>query len=139
MSFAHLRLLIFLPAILIPVCASSSLAFCMMYSAYKLNKKGDNIQPCAPFLFLNQSIVSCKVLTVASWLTYRLLKRQVTWSSIHNSLRIFQFFVIRTIKCFSLVSEAEADFFFWNSLAFSMIKGMLLSHSSAFSKPNLYI
>ena len=30
---AYLRLLIFLPAILIPVCASSSLAFCMMYSA----------------------------------------------------------------------------------------------------------
>ena len=24
---------------------SSSLAFCMMYSAYKLNKQGDNIQP----------------------------------------------------------------------------------------------
>ena len=35
---AYLRLLLFLPAILIPVCASSSLAFCIMYSAYKLNK-----------------------------------------------------------------------------------------------------
>jgi len=32
-SFAYLRLLIFLPAILIPACASSSPAFCMMYSA----------------------------------------------------------------------------------------------------------
>ena len=32
-SFAYLRLLIFLPEILIPACASSSLAFCMMYSA----------------------------------------------------------------------------------------------------------
>ena len=31
-SFAYLRLLIFLPAILIPACASSSLAFHMMYS-----------------------------------------------------------------------------------------------------------
>ena len=30
---------------LIPGCASSSLAFFMMYSAYKLNKQGDNIQP----------------------------------------------------------------------------------------------
>ena len=38
------KILIFLPAILIPVCASSSLAFLMMYSAYKLNKQGDNIQ-----------------------------------------------------------------------------------------------
>ena len=35
----------FLPAILIPVCASSSPAFHMIYSAYKLNKQGDNIQP----------------------------------------------------------------------------------------------
>ena len=44
-SSAYLRLLIFLPAILTPVCASSSPAFFMMYSAYKLNKQGDNIQP----------------------------------------------------------------------------------------------
>ena len=42
-SSAYLRLLIFLPAILIPACVSSSLAFRMMYSAYKLNKQGDNI------------------------------------------------------------------------------------------------
>ena len=32
-------------AILIPACASSSPAFLMMYSAYKLNKQGDDIQP----------------------------------------------------------------------------------------------
>ena len=32
-----------LQAILIPACTSSSPAFCMMYSAYKLNKQGDNI------------------------------------------------------------------------------------------------
>ena len=44
-SSAYLRLLIFLPAILIPACASSSQAFRIMYSAYKLNKQGDNIQP----------------------------------------------------------------------------------------------
>ena len=35
----------FLLAILIPACASSSPAFLMMYSAYKLNKQGENIQP----------------------------------------------------------------------------------------------
>ena len=44
-SSAYLRLLIFLQTILIPACTSSSLAFLMMYSAYKLNKQGDNIQP----------------------------------------------------------------------------------------------
>ena len=73
-SSAYLRLLIFLPAILIPACASSSPAF-MMYFAYKLNKQGDNIQPwCTPFLIWNQSVVLCPVLTVASWPAYRFLK-----------------------------------------------------------------
>ena len=43
--FAYLRLLIFLPEILIPAFASSSPVFLMMYSASKLNKQGDNIQP----------------------------------------------------------------------------------------------
>ena len=77
-SSAYLRLLIFLPAILIPACASSSPTLCMMYSAYKLNKQGDNIQPWRiPFQIWNQSIVSYPALTVASWLEYRFLRRQV--------------------------------------------------------------
>ena len=38
-----LELLIFLPVILIPACASSSLAFHVMYSAYKLNKQDESI------------------------------------------------------------------------------------------------
>ena len=68
-SSAYLRLLIFLPAILIPACASSSPVFLMMYSGYKLNKQGDNIQPWHPsFPIWNQSVVPCPVLTVASWL-----------------------------------------------------------------------
>ena len=40
-SSAYLMLLIFLLAVLIPACASSSPAFLMMYSAYRLNKGGD--------------------------------------------------------------------------------------------------
>ena len=44
-SSAYLRLLIFISGILILACASSSPAFLVMYSAYKLNKQGDNIQP----------------------------------------------------------------------------------------------
>ena len=63
-SSAYLRLLIFLPAILIQACAPSSPAFLMMYSAYKLNKQGDNIQPWrTPFPIWNQSVVPCPVLT----------------------------------------------------------------------------
>ena len=65
-SPVYLRLLIFLLTILIPACASSSLAFHMMYSEYKLNKQGDSIQPwCTPFPIWNQSIVPCPVLNVA--------------------------------------------------------------------------
>ena len=77
-SSAYLRLLIFLLAILIPACASSSPEFLMMYSAYKLNKQGDNIQLWrTPFPIWNQSVVPCPVLTVASWPAYRFLRRQV--------------------------------------------------------------
>ena len=86
----YLRLLIFLQAILIPACSSSSPTFLMMYSAYKLNKQGDNIQPWhTPFPIWNQSVVPCLVLTVASWPAYRFLRRQVRWSDIPISLRIF--------------------------------------------------
>ena len=58
-SSAYLKLLMFLP-ILIPACALSSLAFRVMYSAWKLNKQGDNIQPWrAPFPIWNPSVVPC--------------------------------------------------------------------------------
>ena len=88
-SSAYLRLLIFLLAILIPACASSSPAFLMMYSAYKLNKQGENMQPWRPpFLIWNQSVVPCPVLIVAPWPAYRFLKRQVRWSGISISFRI---------------------------------------------------
>ena len=88
-SYDYLRLLIFLLAILIPACASSSLTFHMMYSAYKLYKQGDHIQPWhTPFPIWNQSVVPCPVLTVVSWPAYRFLRTQVKWSGFHISLRI---------------------------------------------------
>ena len=83
---AYLSLLIFLLAILIPTSASSSPAFHMRYSACKLNKQGDNIQPWhTPFPIWNQSVVLCLVLTVASWPAYKFLKRQVKRSGISLS------------------------------------------------------
>ena len=64
-----------------------AIAFSVMYSAYKLNKQGDNIQPWrTPFPILYQSVVPCLVLTVASWPAYRFLKRQDRWSEIPISL-----------------------------------------------------
>ena len=69
---AYLELLVFLLAVSIPAGASSSLAFHMMYCAYKLNKQGDNIQPWqTPFPVLSQFVVPYPVLTVASWPAYR--------------------------------------------------------------------
>ena len=89
-SYVYLMLLIFFLTVLIPTYDSSSPAFHMMYSAYKLNKRGDTIQPfCIPFPVLNQSVVLCLLLTVASAPTYRLLRRQVRWSGISFSSRIF--------------------------------------------------
>ena len=89
-SSAYLRLLIFHPATSILACASSSPAFHMMYSACKLNKQGDNIQPwCTSFPIWNHSVVACPVLIVASWPAYRFLKRQVRWSGIPISFRVF--------------------------------------------------
>ena len=89
-SYTYLMLLIFLLAILIPACAISNPAFLMMYSAHKLNKQGDNKQPWhTPLHIWNQSIVPCPVLTVASWHAYTFLKRQVSWSGIPMSFKIF--------------------------------------------------
>ena len=56
-SFPYLRLLMqfWFHAILIPPCGSSSWAFHIVYSAYKLNKQDDNIQPWrTSFPILNQ-------------------------------------------------------------------------------------
>ena len=62
---------------------------------------------------------------IASWPAYSFLKRQVRWSGIPISFRIFQFIVIHTVKGFGIVNTAEIDVFFWNSLAFLMIQRML--------------
>ena len=57
---------------------------------YELNKQGDNIQPWhTPFPILNQSIVPCPFLTVTSWPAYGFLRRQMRWSDMPITLRIF--------------------------------------------------
>ena len=89
-SSAYLRLLIFFLAILIPPYDSSSPSFCMSFSPYEFNKHRDNIQLYhTPLPTLNQSFVLCLLLTVASWSSYRFLRRQVRFSGIPTSFRIF--------------------------------------------------
>ena len=111
-----------------------------MYSAYKLNKQSDSVQPwCTPFPIWNQSVVPCPFLIVASWPAYRFLRRQVRWSGIPIFSRIFQFVVIHTDQGFSRS---------WWSRCFSGILLLflwcnrcciLISCSSAFSKSSLNI
>ena len=139
---AYLRLLIFLPANVISACASSSWAFHMMYSAYSLNKQGDNIQPlCTPFLIRNQSAIQSSVLTVASWPAYRFLRRQVRWSGIPISVSFPQFVVIYTVKGFCMVNKAEVSIFLEFSFFFydPTDNVNLISASSAFPKSSLNI
>ena len=125
---AYLRLLIFLLAILIPACASSSPAFRMMYSTYKLNKQGDNIQPWRTlFPIWKQSVVPCPVLIVASWPAYRFLKRQVRWSGIPISYivlreksQVFQIAYGETeVQCLCLIRLPVFSSYFLNSRQFS--------------------
>ena len=136
-SSAYLRLLIFLPAILIPACASSSPMFLVIYSAYKLNKQGDDIQP-----WRTQSVVPCPVPTVASWPAYTFLKRQVqvVWYSLLFQ-NFPQFIVIHTVRGFGIVNKAEIDVFLELSCFFDDPSdvGNLISCSSAFSKTSLNI
>ena len=141
-SSAYLRLLIFLPENLTLTLALSHPAFHMIYSTYKLNKKGDNIQPWhTPFLIGNQSVVPCLILIVSSWSAYTFLRRQLRWSGIPISQNFPQFVVIYTVKGFGVVSKAEVDVFLELSCFFCdpADVGNLISGSSAFSKSILNI
>ena len=143
LTSAYLRLLIFPLSILILACASSSLAFCMMYSAYKLNKHSDNILPWqTPFPILNQSVVLCLFLTFASWPAYRFLRKQIGWSGIPISWRIFHSLLWSTQsfdvvnKVLGVVNKAEVDVFLELSWFFYDPTD---PGSSAFSKSSLNI
>ena len=67
-SSAYLKLLIFLPAIFIPACDSSSLTFHIMYLHISLISRVTiySLDVLTPFSIWTQSVVPCPVLTVAS-------------------------------------------------------------------------
>ena len=92
------------------------------------------------FAILIQWVVPCPVLTVASWPAYRFLKRQVRWSGIPISFRIFHS-CSTTVKGFGVVNKAEIYVFLELSCFFddSTDVGNLMSGSSAFSESSLNI
>ena len=110
-----------------------------MYSADKLNKQSDNVQPwCSPFPILNQSVVPCKVLNAASWSTYRFLRRQagiIFWYSHH--FKNYPHFVVTH----SNRERSRSRYFSGSILIFlwSNDVGNLISGSFSSSKPIRYI
>ena len=111
-----------------------------MYSAQKLNKQGDNIQPWGtPSPICNQSVVPCLDLTVASWPAHRFLRRQVRWSGIPISFKNCPV-CCDPHKVFGVVNKADS--FFLEPSCFSYDPkdvGNFISGSSAFSKSSLNI
>ena len=96
-SSAYQRLLIFLWTILIPACDSSSLAFCMMYSEYKLNKQGDNRQPCRACAVHAKSLQSCLTLcdcidcSLPGCSVHGILQAILEWIAIPSSKESFYY------------------------------------------------
>ena len=108
-SSAYLRLLIFLPAVLISVYVSSSPAFLMMYSAYTgwqytaLMYSFPDLEPVCFFM----SCSKCRFLTCTQ---ISQEAGQVVWYS-HLFQNFPQFVVIPTVKGFGIVNKTEVDIF----------------------------
>ena len=105
-SSAYLRFLMFLLEILIPACDSFSLAFCMMYSAQKLNMQGDTIQLWCTLP--NLEPVHCSMSSSnCCFLTCKLVSQEagkLVWNY-HLFKNFPQFVVIHTVKEFSTMKQ----------------------------------
>ena len=73
--------------------------------------------------------------------SYRFHRREIRWSGILISLKIFHSLLLSTVKDFCIVNEAEVDIFleFPCFLYEPTDIGSLISDSPAFSKPSLCI
>ena len=128
-----MRLLIFLLEILIPAWSSSSPAFPTMYTAYKLNMQGNNVQPRHTIIPIFEPVhysMSCSNCCFLICIQVSQEVGKVLWYP-HLFKNFPQFVVIHTVKGL-IVTESvnnQCSFFFfffsWNALAFSMIQQML--------------
>ena len=99
---AYLRLLIFLLAVLIAACDSTSLVFHMMYSAYMLNAQGNNMQP---WLILSQFWTSPLFQGNGNPLQYSCLENPMDggawWATVHwvakSQTRLSDFIITITV------------------------------------------
>ena len=125
-SSAYLRLLIFLLAILILACDSSSPAFHIMYSACKLSNQGHNIQPWL-YSFPNFEPV-CFSMSGSNYCFFTCIqisqgRDRVVWYS-HVFENFLQFVVIHTVKAL-VQSMKQMWVLFCNPLTFSVIQRLL--------------
>ena len=137
---AYLRLLIFLLGILFLACDSSSLAFHMMYSAYKLNEKGDNIQPCCtPSQFWNSRLLHDLFYFFLTPIQVSQEIGNVAWYS-HLFKDFPQFVVIHTVKSFGFKETEGGVFLRLPCFLYDLMNiDNSVSCSSVSLKPSLYI
>ena len=90
------------------------------------------------FRFLNQSVVSCRFCCFLTCIHISQGAGKVVWYS-HVLKKFPQFVVIHRVKSFSIVNEADVFLEFPCFLHDPTNVGNLISGSSAFSKPSLYI
>ena len=114
-----------------------------MFSAYKLNKQGDNIKPwCTPFPIWNQSVFPCSSSNCCFLTCIQIFQvaDQVVWY-FHLFKNFPKFVLIYTVKDFGIVNKAELHVFLELSCFFNdpTDAGNLISGSSAFSKSSLNI
>ena len=140
---AYLRLLIFLLAILVTACPSSIPAFLMMLSAFKLNKKGDNITALM-YSFPNLEPVYCSMpgsnCCFLNCIQISQEAGQVVWY-FHLFKNFPQFVMIHTVKDFGVVNKAEVSVFLELSCFFNdpTDVGNLIFGPFTFSKSSLNI
>ena len=139
MLSAYLSLLIFLPAILIPDCTSSSPVFLMIYTAYKLNQQGDALTYSFSYLEPVCCSMSCSNCCFLTCIQISQKAGQVVWYS--HLFQNFPVSVIHVVKGFGIVNKAEIDVFLELSCFFDdpVDVDNLISGSSAFSKTSLNI
>ena len=96
----------------------------MMYSAQKLNKQGDNIQPDVLLSqFWTSSLFHIQFCCFLTWIQISQEAGQVVWYS-HLLKNFPQFVMMHIVKGFNVVSEAEVDVFLELS-CFSVIQWIL--------------
>ena len=141
-SSAYLKLLIFLLAILIPACTLSSPEFCMIYSAQKLNKQGDQTALTYSFPYLEPVCCSMSSSNYSFLTCIQISQESGKVIQYYHVFKNFpEFVVIHTVKGFGLVNKAEVDVILELSCFFHdpTDVGNLISGSSAFCKTSLNI